>query len=279
MQVSSLHIYPVKSCRGIAELEMQIDRIGPVGDRRFLVVDSNGRFLTQRAHPLMAQIRLRSSGKNWVFAFDHHAHEPFEVPKNGPKGVPPREVVIWNDTVLAEDCGDEAAKGLSEFLGIEARLVRAGREYNRVIPGNRSPDALKERGSLPVAFGDAFPFLITSIASIGDLNTRLDMPVPMDRFRPNIVIAGCGPYEEDTWARIRIGDVELVAAGPCGRCIVTTTDQHSGERGKEPLATLATYRKDKDGSVNFGQNYIHATDKGTIRVGDPVTVLEKHGAG
>ena len=209
-----------------------------------------------------------------MFAFDHHAHDPFEVPREGPKDASSRDVVIWRDTVRAQDCGDEAAKGLTEFLGLEVRLVRAGRDYNRVVPEKRTPESLKGRDGLPVAFGDAFPFLITSIASIGDLNTRLDMPVPMDRFRPNIVIAGCGPYEEDTWVRIRIGDVEFVAAGPCGRCAIVTTDQHSGERGTEPLATLATYRRGENGAVNFGQNFIHATDKGAIRVGDSVTILE-----
>lgn len=274
MQVSSLHIYPVKSCRGLAVLDMEFDRIGPVDDRRFLIVDEAGRFLTQRERPEMSRIRVRASGANWTFSIEHDPRPAVEVPKRAPAGVASREVSIWRDTVPAEDCGDEAAGLLAGFLGAPVRLVRAGSGYNRVVPGTRTPDSLQGGGPVPVSFGDAFPILITSIASIGDLNTRLEIPVPMDRFRPNIVITGCGPYEEDTWSRIRIGGVELVAAGPCGRCIVTTTDQHTGERAQEPLATLAKYRRSPEGAVNFGQNFIHASDHGRIRVGDPVTVLE-----
>jgi uncharacterized protein len=275
MQVSSLHIHPVKSCRGIAVLEMDLDGIGPVDDRRMLIVDANGRFLTQREWPRMAQIRVRSNAGHWTFSVEHQHLPPVDVPKRAPVGAVAREVTVWRDTVLAEDCGDEIAELLSSFLGSPVRLVRAGRDYKRVIPDKRTPDALKARGGSLVAFGDAFPFLVTSIASVSDLNTRLEVPVPMDRFRPNIVVTGCGPYEEDTWARIRIGGVELHAAGPCGRCMVITTDQHTGERAKEPLATLATYRRGPDGAVNFGQNFIHASDHGTIRVGDMVTVLER----
>jgi uncharacterized protein YcbX len=279
MQVSSLHIYPVKSCRGLAVLEMDIDPIGPVDDRRFLIVDANGKFLTQREHPEMAQIRVRPSAGNWTFFVDHHHSQPVDVPKRAPVGVPPREVTIWRDTVLAEDCGDEIATLLSGLLGSPVRLVRAAHDYKRTIPEKRTPEALKSRGGSLVAFGDAFPFLITSIASIGDLNSRLEVPVPMDRFRPTIVVTGCGPYEEDTWTRIQIGNVELHAAGPCGRCAIITTDQHTGERAKEPLATLSTFRRGPEGAVNFGQNFIHASEHGTIRVGDAVTILEKREAG
>jgi len=274
MQVSSLHIHPVKSCRGLAVLEMDIDQIGPVDDRRFLIVDANGRFLTQRERPQMAQIRVRPSAGTWTFSVDHHHMQPVEVPKRPPDGVSPREVTIWRDTVLAEDCGDEVAALLSGFLGDPVRLVRAARDYKRTIPEKRTPAALKARGGSLVAFGDAFPILITSIASIGDLNSRLEVPVPMDRFRPNIVVAGCGPYDEDTWTRIRIGNVELHAAGPCERCTILTTDQHTGERAKEPLATLSTYRRGPNGAVLFGQNFIHAVEHGTIRVGDTVAILE-----
>lgn len=275
MQVSSLHIHPVKSCRGIAVLEMNLDGIGPVDDRRMLIVDANGRFLTQREHPEMAQIRVRNNADHWTLSVEHHHLPPVEVPKRAPVGAVAREVVVWRDTVLAEDCGDEIAALLTSFFGNPVRLVRAGRDYKRVIPDKRTPDALKERGELLVAFGDAFPFLITSIASITDLNTRLEVPVPMDRFRPNIVVTGCGPYEEDTWTRILIGGVEFHAAGPCERCAIITTDQHTGERAKEPLATLATYRRTPNGTVMFGQNFIHAADTGTIRVGDAVTILER----
>lgn len=275
MQVSSLHVYPVKSCRGLAVLEMDFDRIGPVDDRRFLIVDGKGRFFTQRERPQMARIRVRATGDDWSFSVDHQHMQPVDVPKRPPAGAPVREVTVWRDTVLAEDCGDAIAGLLSKFLGEPARLVRAGRDYNRTVHADRISGTAEEQGAPPpVAFGDAFPLLVTSIASIGDLNTRLDVPIPMDRFRPNIVITGSGAYAEDTWTRIRIGNVELYSGTPCGRCVITTTDQHTGERAKEPLKTLATYRKGPDGAVNFGQNFIHAASRGVIRVGDSVTILE-----
>jgi uncharacterized protein YcbX len=223
----------------------------------------------------MAQIRVRLTEDNWTFSVEHHQEATVEVPKQPPVDAAIREVTVWRDTVVAEDCGDAIAELLTRFLGDPVRLVRAGRDFKRTVPEERTPAALRgKNGGPPFTFGDAFPFLITTIASIGDLNTRLEVPIPMDRFRPNIVITGCAPYEEDTWARIRIGNVELHAAGPCGRCAITTTDQHTGERAKEPLATLATYRRGPDGAVNFGQNFIHATERGTIRVGDTVTLLE-----
>jgi hypothetical protein len=122
-----------------------------------------------------------------------------------------------------------------------------------------------------VAFADAFPFLLISEASLDDLNARMHAPLPMNRFRPNIVITGCAPYAEDTWPSLRIGSVDFAAAKACVRCTVTTTDQTTTERGEEPLKTLATYRK-TDAGVVFGQNLIHL-NRGTIRVGDRVTTV------
>jgi uncharacterized protein YcbX len=124
-----------------------------------------------------------------------------------------------------------------------------------------------------VAFADAFPFLLISEASLADLNARMDTPLPMNRFRPNIVITGCEPYAEDTWPSLRIGSVDFAAAKACVRCTVTTTDQATTERGAEPLKTLATYRKTETGVI-FGQNLIHL-NRGTLRVGDTVTISER----
>lgn len=274
MQVSSLHLYPVKSCRGIATLEMEVDGLGPADDRRFLIVNADGKFMTQRERPEMARILVRPGTDGWILLAPDQGE--ISVPLRSPDGAPVRSVTIWRDTVLGEDCGDEAASRLSGFFGEPVRLVRVGRDYSRPIPADRTPVAFGGIATPPqVAFGDAFPFLVTSIASMNELNSRLSEPLPMDRFRPNIVVTGCAPFEEDTWLSIRIGGVLLHAAGPCGRCIITTTDQHTGERGKEPLRTLATYRRGPDGAVNFGQNFIHAPERGTIRVGDFVVVLER----
>jgi len=129
-------------------------------------------------------------------------------------------------------------------------------------------------------FGDSCPFLVVSEASLADLNDRLQREghaaLPMDRFRANLVVAGCGPHAEDTWKRFRIGDVVFRSAGPCARCVVTTTDQATGDRGVEPLRTLATYRRDpaKHSNVNFGHNLVNESKAGRLRVGDPVVLLE-----
>jgi len=274
MQVSSLHYYPIKSCRGVATLDMEIDEFGPVDDRRFLIVDANGRFLTQRERPQMARILIRPGPDGWKIAIP--GEDLVTLPRLPPADALVREVTVWRDTVRADDCGDHAASCFSGFFGEAVRLVRAGREYSRTVPSARTPAALLGKGDgSRVTFGDAFPFLITSIESISDLNSRLEEPLPMERFRPNIVVTDCAAYEEDTWLSIRIGSVVFHAAGPCGRCAVTTTDQHTGECGKEPLRTLATYRRGPDGAVNFGQNFVHAAARDAIRVGDAVTVLEQ----
>jgi len=131
-----------------------------------------------------------------------------------------------------------------------------------------------------VTFADAFPFMVLSESSLHDLNDRMAAPLPMDRFRPNFVLSDCEEFAEDTWPRLKIGDVIFRAGGPCARCIVTTTDQVTGQRaGPEPLRTLATYRRDslEPSNVNFGQNLIHETKTGTVRVGDEVEPMAEVG--
>jgi uncharacterized protein YcbX len=187
--------------------------------------------------------------------------------------------MIWHDTVRADDCGDEPAAWLGGFLGLSCRLVRAGAAYARPIPARKIPDPLsggvaEGRGvSHEVSFADGFPFLIMAEESLADLNARLDAALPMNRFRPNLVVAGGAPYAEDTWTRFRIGDVIFHGATRCSRCVVTTTDQLTADRAPEPLRTLATYRRDADGSVMFGRNLLHETKTGRVTIGDVVTLL------
>lgn len=273
MHVSSLLIYPVKSLRGCAVDSAAIDERGIAGDRRFMVVDPDGRFLTQRTLPHMALITTRLDESN--LALHAAGHGDTTVPRASQSGARRLTVSVWkSEGLTAEDCGDEAADWLSGFLGTRCRLVRAGTDFQRAV--RRAPEGLTER---QVGFADAFPGLLLSEASLADLNDRLvensKEAVPMDRFRPNLVIAGATPYAEDTWTRVRIGGVVFRSAGPCARCTVTTTDQATGARGMEPLRTLAQYRRDpaKPEDVNFGQNVIPETTQGVIRVGDPVTVI------
>ena len=272
IQVTAITIYPVKSLRGITVTEAHLDELGFVGDRRFLVVGPDGKFLTQRTLPAMARISTHLGPATLALKTD--GRSPMEVPRAPQQGSALLPVTIWgSEGLLAEDCGVQAAEWLTQVLGTEARLVRIGPAFERPL----KPD--KARPGDCVAFTDAYPFMITSEESLGDLNTHLvaagSPPVPMDRFRASLVISGAGAFAEDTWTRIRIGDVILRAGGPCARCPVTTTDQQTGERSHEPLRTLATYRRDpvQPSRINFGHNFIHESKTGILRVGDPVIPL------
>ncbi|MEO5959855.1 MAG: MOSC N-terminal beta barrel domain-containing protein [Opitutaceae bacterium] len=273
MHLSGLFIYPVKSLRGFAVSVAEVDALGLVGDRRFLVVDENNRFLTQRALPQMARIATKLDPRSLELSAEGAG--TIAVARASDPATPLRTVTVWKSgNLLAEDCGDAPAAWLSDFLRTKCRLVRIGAKFRRPIfkPPFTQPGDV-------VSFADGFPFLVVGEASLGHLNDRLvaqgEEAVPMNRFRPNLVVNGCPPFAEDTWPRVRIGEIVLRAGGPCARCIVTTTDQLTGERGREPLRTLATFRRDASDptNVNFGQNLIPETKTGTLRVGDVVTVL------
>ena len=275
--LSALFCYPVKSCRGVALDEASLDRRGIVHDREMMIVDANDHQMTQRATPVLAHIEtaltddallLRAPGAGEL-------RVPWRVAAGEPSR-PSREVVIWRDTVTADDTGDEAARWLSDVIGQPCRLVTTGKSSRRVRPAERLPEDLHPDARMrpvEIAFPDGFPLLVVSEESLDDLNRRLDLPepLPMDRFRPNLVVASCEvPYAEDTWKAFRVGTVRLYAGGPCGRCIITTTDQQTLERSREPLRTLAGYRRTGDGEVVFGQNAILAALGGRLRVGDEV---------
>jgi uncharacterized protein len=275
MIVSALYIYPVKSCRGNPVQEVEMTPFGFRHDREFLVVDKEGVFLTQRTTPALALVEIELAGDGLQLRAPNLS--PLQLPWQ--PGEPARSSVvkIWRDTVRAWDAGDEAAVWFSEYLGRTCRVVKRGMGdgFRRKIPQAKVPETHREALPDPsVSFADAFPYLIASESSLHDLNSRLDRPVPMDRFRPNIVIRGCDrPYEEDRWQVIRIGAATFRHGGPCVRCVVTTTDQRTLERGPEPLRTLATYRRVPEGGVIFAVNFFSDRQDGTVRVGMPVEVL------
>lgn len=271
MHLSGLFVYPVKSLRGCAVTTAVVDELGLRDDRRFLVVDETGRFLSQRTLPRMALIATALDADTLTLSAAGVA--PLAIPRVSP-GATLCPVTIWkHQGVLAEDCGDAPADWLTALLGLRCRLMRVGADFHRQVlkpqarPGDR------------IAAADAEPFLVVGEASLADLNDRLIAQgtdaLPMNRFRPNLVIADGAPFAEDTWARLRIGEIIFRSGGPCARCLITTTDQETAERGKEPLRTLATYRRDPSDptDVNFGQNLIHETKSGILRVGDPVEIL------
>lgn len=273
MQLTGLHLYPVKSLRGCSVPTASVDSLGLIGDRRFLVVDETGRFLTQRTHPRMALIATALDATHLALSLP--SSSSIRISRAPDPTAPLRTVSVWkSENLRAEDCGEPVATFLSDFLSVRCRLVRIGSAFTRpMLKASARPGDT-------VTFADAYPLLVISEASLADLNDRLiarrEEPLPMDRFRPNLVVSGCPAFAEDTWPHLRIGAISFRAGGPCARCIMTTTDQLTGERtGPEPLRTFATYRRDATDptDVNFGQNLIHETKSGTLSVGDTVQVL------
>lgn len=263
MRASGLFVYPIKAVRAVPLAEAAVEPRGLAGDRRWLFVDEGNVFVTQRDHPVLATVTaellpagLRLQGNGMA---DLSVSQPSS---EGEK----RTVTIWRNQVDALDAGDAAAEWVSQVLGFSGRLVFMGPYSHRAVdPDFGQPDD-------EVSFADGFPLLVTNEASLDDLNARLASPLPMSRFRPNLVVAGAEPWAEDDWKVLRIGDAEFRNVKKCGRCIVTTTDQTTGERmGDEPLRTLATFRN-FDGKAMFGSNLIPST-LGTIRVGDAVEVI------
>jgi uncharacterized protein len=260
MFVSELYVYPIKGCGGIFLGSTDIDGYGLKGDRSYMVVDEEGVFLSQRKHPIMSQIRISREG-GFLTVSSAGKRDMVIEPQMEANEL---QVRIWDDDVVATDMGDPASLWFSQVLGQKVRLVTIGAKYNRNVQVSDIVYSSK------MHFGDSCPILVTTTASLDDLNSRLSEPVPMDRFRPNMVIDGAYPYEEDTWKYIRIGDQLLQFAKKCGRCTVTTIDQDTGESGMEPLATLAQYRRDGT-KVCFGSYYIPITT-GSISVGDLAVV-------
>jgi uncharacterized protein YcbX len=239
-----------------------------VDDRRWMVVRSDGGFLSQREFPKLAcvvpEVQL---DEGLLLTADGQAALKVDSPSAAGTQIAVR---IWDDTLLARDAGDEAAAWLSRVLGTSARLVRQDADHRRAL--KRDPGA--PRG-VSAAFADAYPFLLISEASLQELNRRLAEPLPMNRFRPNIVISGGEAFAEDSWKNLHIGGARFALVSPCSRCAITTTDQYRGVRaGKEPLRTLARFRRLDGGSaVYFGQNLVHLDPTGTLRVGDEVGVF------
>jgi len=261
--LSALCTYPVKSCRGIALDATRLTARGLEHDREWMLVDSDGRFLTQRELPRMAQIVPELSAS--ALRLSAAGMPAFSVPLDGNAGRV--TVTVWRDTLGALDQGDDAATRLSRWLDKQVRLVRFDPAERRYC----NPQYVGERGAHH-AFADGYPVLVISAASLADLNERLDDPLPMNRFRPNIVLDGVEAFDEDHFTALCIGDVTLRLVKPCARCRITTTDQVTAHVGIEPLPTLASYRRnDALDGVTFGMNAIVMAGAGaSIAVGDAV---------
>jgi len=261
IKVTGLFRYPIKSCAGISLDSAVLDRRGVEHDRRWMVADAMGEFRTQRELPRMALIHPAISEDSLLLAAE--GMPDLSVPLTAPGS--PLTVEVWNDRVEAIDCGEAVAEWLTRFLAEPLRLVRFDDEADR-----RVEQAYAVHPEDQVGFADAYPLLIANEASLAELNTRLAEALPMRRFRPNIVVAGAEAYAEDGWSRVRVGEVPVAVVKPCARCAITTVNPDTGEKGKEPLTTLAKFRR-AEGGVMFCENAIHLAP-GTLRVGDAVVV-------
>jgi uncharacterized protein YcbX len=267
LQINELYIYPIKSLAGIAVKKAQITEKGFEYDRRYLLVDANNCFLTQREYPQMSQ--LQPSIENNELRITHKAsNKSITLPLTPPPSINRAMVVIWDDSCIAEFISDEADSWFTEMLGINCRLVYMPDDTKRVVDQRYAPE------NAVTSFSDAYPFLIIGQASLDDLNNRLTDALPMNRFRPNIVFTGGEPFEEDQYGHFTIGDIDFYGVKLCARCVVTTIDQETAKKGKEPLKTLASYRF-KNNKILFGQNLVHE-GSGEIVVGDEIMVLQEN---
>ncbi|WP_264565525.1 MOSC domain-containing protein [Flavobacterium sp. N3904] len=268
LQLSEIWVYPVKSLGGISLQESKVTDRGLELDRRWLLVDDDGRFLSQREHPELALFKSEIVG-DFLKITHRILLEFIQIPLRSvfSDGVTKIEVTVWDDTIEAYEVNQVVTDWFSRLLGFSARLVYMSDESERKL----DPD-YAITGAENNSFSDAYPFLIIGQSSLDDLNGRLENKVPINRFRPNFVFTNGAAFEEDTWREFSIGNVPFVGVKPCDRCIMTTVDQEKGVvSGKDPLKTLAKYRNFGN-KVLFGQNVI-GLGLGTVSVGDEIRVL------
>ena len=265
--ISQLAIYPIKSCAQVRVDNAHVDSFGLYMDRRWMVIDEKGHFITQRDIPMMCLINPTLSDNGLLLNAPDMQSCIVKIQDQNEM----RLVSVWLDQCQAIDCGDEAANWLTTYLKTKCRLVFFPEDEVRQVDLNYANQGDK------AAFSDGFPFLLISEASLEDLNQRIkqstdNIAIEMRRFRPNIVVAGCDAFSEDSWKKVQIGDMLLRVVKPCSRCVIPSIDPDTGIRGDEPLNTLKEYRK-KDKKIFFGQNVI-AESVGRLEVGMPITILE-----
>lgn len=258
--VSALYVYPIKSCRGFSVRERAVVERGFAGDRRWMIVDAEGNFVTQREVTALSRVVTALDSESLTVSAPGFTRLVVPAAHHGER----KTVQVWSDRVQA--CAHpEGSAWFSELLGAPHELVYMPDSEQRAVNPARA-----RTGDI-VSFADGYPFLLISEASLADLNARASQSLTMARFRPNIVVAGSEPFAEDGYSEVWLGEISFRGVKRCDRCSVTTIDPDTGERGKEPLKTLATYRLE-DKKVWFGMNMIH-DGTGTLRVGDAVRRL------
>lgn len=259
--MTEIWIYPIKSMGGIRVHAAKVMEKGLQHDRRWMLVDANHQFMTQRVHHQMALFKLTLAPNG--FKINYKAESIFLPFKNEPLSTPIQSKV-WDDEVVVHEVSQDLSTWFTQQLGMNCKLVEFPENHPRPV------DERFRVGNNHVSLADGYPFLIIGQSSLDDLNGRLEQRLPMNRFRPNLVFTGGQPYEEEQWKNFSIGNKRFVGVKPCARCVLTTIDQQTGMAGKEPLATLATYRK-KENKIYFGQNVI-ALDHEEIFEGDEIVV-------
>jgi uncharacterized protein YcbX len=257
--IQDLYVYPIKSLAGIRLKEATVEERGFELDRRWMLVEESGKFISQRTCPMMAMLQVEitetallvyhiSSPANFI-------HVPFEA-----QGEMVSSVKVWDDEMPAQLVSKEIDEWFSEILKVKIRLVKMPDSTKRKV----DPRYAVNKES--VSFADGMPYLLIGQKSLDELNSKLDDAVPMNRFRPNIVFSGGDAFSEDTWGKIQIGEVDFQVVKPCARCVMVTVDQTTGDKAAEPLKTLAEFRKEGN-KILFGQNMV-ALSNGIIKVGD-----------
>lgn len=266
--MSELWIYPIKSLGGVRVSSAQVNEKGLSFDRRWMLVDETGTFMTQRTLPAMALLKVKMDSDSyqngeWKIVNSQRStyHTISITPTPLGKGMP---VTIWNDSVIAFEVSPETSQWFSDALQTTCKLVYFPEENVRPV------DPAYQVNNEHVSLADAYPFMIIGQSSLDHLNNKLQEPIPMNRFRPNFVFTGGEPNEEDSWRNFTIGNNRFVGVKPCARCVVPTIHQDTAEKGVEPSRTLATYRK-KENKILFGQNLV-AVDHQKINEGDIITI-------
>jgi hypothetical protein len=263
LTLSEINIYPIKSLGGISLQSSEVEERGLKYDRRWVLVNESNTFFTQRDFPEMALIKVAVEQEGLKLQHKTKNIEPLSIPfsfRHSKKD----KVIIWADTVTGEFYNNQIDEWFSDIIGIKCHLVKMPESTQRTVDKKYAENKI-------VSFADGYPFMIIGQASLDDLNSRIEKPLQMNRFRTNFVFIGGKPFEEDTWKKFTIGNVKFEAVKHCARCVITTTDQETAERADEPLFTLSKYRK-IDNKVMFGMNLI-CDSIGKVSVGDKITLL------
>ncbi len=264
LYLSDLYVYPIKSLGGYAVESAKVAERGLDLDRRWMLVDENNRFLTQRNHPRMALLQVSVTADQLIVSVKN-ASEKISIPQQ-PQTSDVFQASVWDDTCDVVAAAPETDAFFSDYLGQHCRLVYMPDDSIRPV------DPRYDIDNNYTSLSDAYPFLVIGQSSLNDLNSRLDEVLPMNRFRPNLVVSGSEPYAEERWHEFKVGETTFFGVKPCARCIVTTTNQDTAEVGKEPLRTLAKYHKTGN-KIIFGQNLIFGRKGSEIRVGDAVEIV------